>query len=125
VSTRLTGDVSITCLEVKIQLAADSTRFVLTLSADPGNVWRYNLSEDSQSTRNSRVAFGRTIAPDDRAALRQIAAVLGQGYQPGTVERGLFDMAATDPLTYGPCLCRPRPYVGTAMRDGEHDALVP
>jgi hypothetical protein len=101
VSTRLTGDVSIACLEVKIQLAADSTRLLLTLNADPGNVWRYNLSEESQSTRNARVAFGRTIAPDYHAALRQIAAVLGQGYQPGTVERGLFDMLATDPLTHG------------------------
>jgi hypothetical protein len=117
--------VSITCLEVKIQLAADSARFVLTLNADPGNVWRYNLSEASHNTRNSRVAFGRIIAPDYRAALRQIAAVLGQGYQPGTVERGLFDMAATDPLAHGLCLCRPRAHIGTAVRDGEYDALVP
>ena len=54
-STRLTGDVSITCLEVKIQLAAESARFVLTLNADPGNVWRYNLSEASHNARNSRV----------------------------------------------------------------------
>jgi hypothetical protein len=101
VSTRLTGDVSITCLEVKIQLAADSARFMLTLNADPGNVWRYNLSEASDNGRNSRVAFGRIIAADYRAALRQIAAVLVQGYQPGTVERGLFDMMAADPPTYG------------------------
>jgi len=36
VSTRPTGDVSITCLEVKIQLAADSARFVLTLHTAPG-----------------------------------------------------------------------------------------
>jgi hypothetical protein len=117
--------VSITCLEVKIQLAADSARFVLTLTADPGNVWRYNLSEASHNARNSRVAFGRIIAPDCRAALRQVAAVLGQGYEPGTVERGLFDMVATDPLTHDPCLCRSRPHVGTAMRNGKHDALLP
>jgi hypothetical protein len=38
VSTRLAGDVSITYLEVKIQLAAENARFVLTLNADPGNV---------------------------------------------------------------------------------------
>jgi hypothetical protein len=100
-STRLAGDVSITCLEVKIQLAAGSVMFVLTLNADPGNLWRYNLSEASDSARNSRVAFGRIIAPDSRAALRQIAAVLGQGYQPGTVERGLFDMMATEPPAHG------------------------
>jgi hypothetical protein len=104
VSTRLTGNVSITCLEVKIQLAADSARFVLTLNADPGNVWRYNLSEASHNARNSRVAFGRIIAPDCRAALRQIAAVLGQGYEPGTVERGLFDMVAAGPPDLRPLL---------------------
>jgi len=92
--------VSITCLEVKIQLSAESARFVLTLNADPGNVWRYNLSEASHNARNSRVAFGRIIAPDHRAALTQIAAVLGQGYEPGTVERGLFDMRATEPPTH-------------------------
>ena len=96
-STRLTGDVSITCLEMKIQLAADNARLLLTLNADPGNVWRYNLSESSHNARNSRVAFGRIIAPDCRAALGQVAAVLGQGYEPGTVERGLFDMVATGP----------------------------
>jgi hypothetical protein len=38
VSIRLTGDVSITCHEVKILLAADNAKFVLTLTADPGNV---------------------------------------------------------------------------------------
>jgi hypothetical protein len=71
--------------------------FVLTLNADPGNVWRYNLSEASSNARNSRVAFGRIIAPDYRAATRQIAVILGQGYEPGTVERGLFDLMATEP----------------------------
>ena len=115
---------SITCVEVKIQLAADSARFILTLNADPGNVWRYNLSEASHNARNSRAAFGRIIAPDYRSALRQIAAVLGQGYQPGTVERGLFDMMATDLPTHGLYLRRPRPHVGTAMRNGEHDPLL-
>jgi hypothetical protein len=89
--------VSITCVEVKIQLAAASARFVLTLNADPGNVWRDNLSEASSNARNSRVAFGRIIAPDYRAALPQIAVILGQGPEPGTIERGLFDIMATEP----------------------------
>jgi hypothetical protein len=84
---------------MRIQLSAENARFMLTLNADPGNVWRYNLSEASHSTRNSRVSFGRIIAPDYRAATRQIANVLGQGYEPGTVERGLFDMLATEPQT--------------------------
>jgi hypothetical protein len=47
------------------------------------------------------VAFGRIIASDYRAALRQSAAVLGQGYEPGTVERGLFDMMATELPSHG------------------------
>jgi hypothetical protein len=68
VRTPQTGDVSITCLEVKIQLAAFSARFVLTLNADPGNVWRYNLSEACHNARNSRVALGGIIAPDYCAA---------------------------------------------------------
>ena len=88
---------SITCVEMRIQLAAENARFMLTLTADPGNVWRYNLSEASHNARNSRVAFGRVIAPDYCAATRQIANVLGQGYEPGTVERGLFDLMATEP----------------------------
>jgi hypothetical protein len=89
--------VSIACLEVKIQLAAFSARFVLTLHADPGSVWRYNLSEACHNARNSRVALGGIIAPDCCAALRQIAVVLSQGYEAGTVERGLFDMMADEP----------------------------
>jgi catechol 2,3-dioxygenase-like lactoylglutathione lyase family enzyme len=48
-----------------------------------------------------KAAFGRIIAPDHRAALRQAAAVLGQGYQSGTIERSLFDTMATEPPTYG------------------------
>jgi hypothetical protein len=98
VSTRLAGDVGLTYLEVKVQLA-ESVVLVLTLTADHGTVWRYNLSEASGNARNSRVAFGRTIAPDYRAALRQAAVVLSQGYEPGTVERGLFDMMATGNMT--------------------------
>jgi hypothetical protein len=78
--------VSITYHEVKIQLGAGkNARFMLTRNADPGNVWRYNLSEASHNARNSRVALGRMIAPDHCAALRQIATVLGQGYPPSTV----------------------------------------
>jgi hypothetical protein len=84
---------------VKIQLAADSARFVLTLNADPGNAGRYNLPKpDTEgNARNSRVAFGGIIAPDYCAALRQITVVLGQGYEPGTVERGLSGMMAAEP----------------------------
>ncbi len=70
---------------MKIQLASDSARFVLTLNADPRNAWRCNLSETSHNARNSQVAVGGIIAPDC-AALRQITVVLGQGYEPGTAD---------------------------------------
>jgi hypothetical protein len=95
-STQLMGDVVSAYVEAKVRLTAEDVEFVLTVNVEDGsgNIWKYNLSE-AGATRNSRVAFGRTIAPDHRAALRQAAAVLGQGYEPGTVERGLFDTLAT------------------------------
>lgn len=83
---------------MKIQLAADSARFLLTLNADPGNAWRYNLPKPAcHNARNSRVASGAIIAPDYRAALRQITVVPGRGYEPGTVERGLSGTMAAEP----------------------------
>jgi len=94
--SQLTGDVSITCLEVKIQLAPDSARFVLTLNVGPGNIWRCNLSEVSHNARNSRTD-GRDNPPDYRAAPQHIAVVLGHGYEPGTVERSPSGMMAAGP----------------------------
>ena len=76
---------------MKIQLAADSARFVLTLNADPGDHNARNVNV------YSRVAFGGIIAPDYRAALRQITVVPGQGYEPGAVERGLSGTMAAEP----------------------------
>jgi hypothetical protein len=40
---------------------------------------------------------GSWLAPDYCATLRQITVVLGQGYEPGTAEHGLFDIMATEP----------------------------
>ena len=71
---------------MKIQLAADSARFVLTLTTDPGNAWRYNLPKPATTpgTRGWRSEGSslRTTAPP----FRQITVVPGQGYEPGTVE---------------------------------------
>lgn len=100
-STRLTGDVSIVFREIKIQLTAENVTFGLTLTADYGTAWRYSLSEATQKSYNQRAAFGRIIAADYRAALRQAASVLGQGYEPGTIERGLFDRLAATAGTDG------------------------
>jgi hypothetical protein len=93
-STRLTGDLILAYIEVKIQLTADAVAFTLAISAcsGSGNAWKYNLSEASEHNRNLRLAYGRIVAPDYHAAVRKIAGVLGQGYEPGTIERGLFDM---------------------------------
>ena len=70
-------------------------RLVLPLNADPRERLAPQPLRCQRQRRNSHAALGRIIALDYRTALRQIAAVLGQGYQPGTVERGLFDMMAT------------------------------
>jgi hypothetical protein len=43
------------------------------------------------------VAFGGIIAPDYCAGLRQITVALGQGYEPGTAERGLSGTMAAEP----------------------------
>ena len=51
-----------------------------------------------RKARNSRVAFGGIIAPPAYcAARRQITVVLGQGYEPGTAERGLSGIVAGEP----------------------------
>ena len=78
---------------------ARNARFGMLIVSDVATLILSDAQHDS--AQNSRVAFGRIIAADSRAALRLIAAVLGQGYQPGTVERGLFDMMATEPPTHG------------------------
>jgi hypothetical protein len=96
-STRLTGHV-ITYLEAKVQLTADDIGFVMTITKDTGTAWKFNLSQtgSERAYRNYRVAFGRVLAHDHQAAVRLAAGIAGAGYEPGTVERGLFD-ALTSP----------------------------
>jgi hypothetical protein len=93
-STQLTGDLALAFVEVKIQLTADAVAFTLAISAcnGSGNIWRYNLSEASEHNHNWRLAYGRIVAPDYHAAVRKVVGILGQGYEPGSIERGLFDM---------------------------------
>jgi hypothetical protein len=96
-STRLTGHV-ITYLEAKVQLTADDIGFVMTVTKDMGTAWKFNLSQmgPERAYRNYRVAIGRVLAPDHQTALRLAASIAGAGYEPGTVERKLFD-ALTSP----------------------------
>ncbi len=78
-------------------VVADSARFVLTLYADPPERLALQPSEACHNAWNSQVGFGGIIAPDYGAALRQITVVPGQGYEPGTVERGLSGTIAAEP----------------------------
>jgi hypothetical protein len=43
------------------------------------------------STASFRMPRGRVVADDYLTAARRVAAVAGDGYEPGSVERGLFD----------------------------------
>ena len=56
------------------------------------DLWRCNLSEH----KNSRLAYGKIIVPGHVAALRRAAQICADGYQPGTIERGLLDAFTQD-----------------------------
>jgi hypothetical protein len=100
-STQLTGDSAIkrTYLESKVTLVAEAVSFVLSVYWEGGNLWKYNLSGVvSENATNARLAYGRIIAADYHAAAIRAAQQLAQGYQPGTIERGLFDALARGEL---------------------------
>ena len=65
---------------------------MLTATQESANLWRYNLSE----RKTSRLAYGKIIVPGHMAALRRAAQICADGYQPGTIERGLLDAFAED-----------------------------
>jgi hypothetical protein len=64
----------------------------LTVTQESGNLWRYNLSEQ----KNSRLAYGKIIVAGHMAALRRAAEICVDGYQPGSIERGLLEQLADD-----------------------------
>jgi hypothetical protein len=66
--------------------------FCLTVTQESGNLWRYNLSEQ----KNTRLAYGKIIVPGHIAALRRAAEICADGYQPGSIERGLLEQFAAD-----------------------------
>jgi hypothetical protein len=91
VSTRVEGAAPpVILITAKATLAAGATCLMLTVTEESGNLWRYNLSE----TKNSRLAYGKIIVPGHIAALRRAAQICADGYQPGTIERGLLDTFA-------------------------------
>ena len=72
---------------------------MLTVTQESGNLWRYNLSEQRNSgnlseKNNNRLAYGKIIVPSHMAALRRAAEICVDGYQPGSIERGLLDAFA-------------------------------
>jgi hypothetical protein len=93
VSTRVDGaEPPVILITAKATLAAGPACLMLTVTEATANLWRYNLSEKN----NSRLAYGKIIVPGHLAALRRAAQICADGYQPGTIERGLLDTFAQD-----------------------------
>jgi hypothetical protein len=93
VSTRAEGAAPLVILlTARATLAAGAACLMLTVTEDTGDLWRYNLSE----RQNSRVAHGKIIVSGHMAALRRAAEICADGYQPGSVERGMLDAFARD-----------------------------
>jgi hypothetical protein len=94
-STRVEGAAPpVILLTAKATLAAGPVCLMLTVTEDSPNLWRYNLSE----RQNSRIAYGKIIVPSHMAALRRAAEICADGYEPGSIERGLLDAFAHDTL---------------------------
>ena len=93
-STRVKGaEPPVILITAKATLAAGAACLCLTVTQESGNLWRYNLSEQ----KNSRLAYGKIIVPGHMAALRRAAEICVDGYQPGSIERGLLEQLADDP----------------------------
>jgi len=93
VSTRVEGaEPPVILITAKATLAAGAACLMLTVIEESGNLWRYTLS----APKNSRLAYGKIIVPGHMAALRRAAVICADGYQPGTIERGLLDAFAQD-----------------------------
>jgi hypothetical protein len=94
VSTRVQGaEPPVILITARATLAAGAACLCLTVTQESGNLWRYNLSEQN----NSRLAYGKIIVPGHLAALRRAAEICVDGYQPGSLERGLLEQLAEDP----------------------------
>ncbi len=76
----------------KAILTAGTVCLMLTVIEQGADLWRYNLSE----RQNSRIAYGKIIVPGHMAALRRAAEICADGYQPGSIERGLLEQLAAD-----------------------------
>jgi hypothetical protein len=92
-STRVNGaEPAVILITAKAILAAGQAYLTLTVTQESGNLWRYNLSE----RQNNRIAYGKIIVPGHMAALHRAAEICADGYQPGSIERGLLDAFVQD-----------------------------
>jgi hypothetical protein len=93
VSTRVEGaEPPVILLTAKATMAAGTACLMLAVTEESGNLWRCNLSRQ----KNSRVAYGKIIVPGHIAALRRAAEICADGYQPGSIERGLLHAFAQE-----------------------------
>jgi hypothetical protein len=91
VSTQVKGAAPpVILLTARATLVAGAACLYLTVIEESGDLWRYTLS----APQNSRIAYGKIIVPGHMAALRRAAGICADGYQPGSVERGLLDTFA-------------------------------
>jgi hypothetical protein len=92
-STRVDGAAPpLILLTARATLAAGPVCLMLTVTEESADLWRYNLSE----RQNSRIAYGKIIVADHMVALRRAAEICADGYQPGSIERGLLEQFAAD-----------------------------
>lgn len=86
-------------ITAKATLAAGMACLMLTVTQESGKLWRYNLSEQRNSgnlseKNDNRLAYGKIIVSGHMAALRRAFEICADGYQPGSIERGLLDAFA-------------------------------
>jgi hypothetical protein len=94
-STRVQGATPpVILITAKATFAAGEVCLMLTAIQESENLWRYSLSQPS----NSRLAYGKIIITGHTAALCRAAEICAGGYQPGTIERGLLEAFARDTL---------------------------
>jgi hypothetical protein len=94
VSTRVEGATVRIMVSAQATLAAGEVHLSMTVKEGPAqSTWRYNLQDD----RERRVQYGRVAGiADHMGALRYAAGVFAAAYEPGTLERGLFEQFAAD-----------------------------
>lgn len=94
-STRVDGATVTVTVSAYATLSADAVHMSLTAREGPiSGIWQYNLNDGTDNRAGRGRIAGRT---DHLEVLRYAAGICAAGYQPGTVERGLFEQFAATP----------------------------